>query len=283
MKDFYPRLSEKIQAELLNIDIERCDISIEESVKMIKFLDNCLSELREFFLILKSISIQDEIIFFKEMKPEVLGLLLYFNKIHNIELKRPIGSNETQSEYYDRELKSLTYFFERNLDFHQYYRANSTYLDECYFVRGKSNHQLCVDSAQYILDPLFSTGYDYKVAKIICNEMLRIYLNKKKHSLDKYEIIKKNKELLPHSNLKWTGSKADATELGYSIRDSGVINYGNVDIKEVMNFLEVSFDIDLGDYYRTYVALKSRKKDRTPFLNKLIESLIRRMERDDLE
>ena len=283
MKDFYPRLSEKIQAELLNIDVERCDISIEESVKMIKFLDNCLAEMREFFLILRSINIQDEIAFFKVMKPEVLGLLLYFNKIHNIELKRPIGSNETQSEYYDKELKSLTCFFERNLDFHQYYRANSTYLDEYYFVRGKANHQLCVDSTQYILDPQFSTGYDYKVAKIICNEMLRIYLNKKKHSLGKYEIIKKSKELLSQTNLKWTGSKAAAVEMGYGIHESGVINNGNVDIKEIMNFLEVSFDVDLGDYYRTYVAIKSRKKNRTPFLNKLIENLIRRMERDDSE
>lgn len=101
--------------------------------------------------------------------------------------------------------------------------------------------------------------------------------------MEKQVIIKKNRELLPNNNLKWTGSKADATELGYSIRDSGVLNHGNVDVKEIMNFIEVSFDIDLGDYYRTYVAIKSRKKDRTPFLNKLIESLIRRMEKDDLE
>jgi len=281
MRNFYTRLSGKIQTELQSIDLEGCTISREEAVKMVKFLETCLSELRDYFLVLKSISIQDEIVFFKEMKPEVLGLLLYFNKIHNVELKRPIGSNETQSEYYDKELKSLTYFFERNLDFHQYYRANSTYLDEYYFVRGKSNHELCADSAQYILDPLFSTGYDYKVAKIICNEMLRIYLNKKKYSLEKQVIIKKNRELLPLNNLKWTGSKADATELGYSIRDSGVINHGNVDVKEIMSFLEISFDIDLGDYYRTYVAIKGRKKDRTPFLNKLIEALIRRMEKDD--
>jgi hypothetical protein len=283
MNDFYTRLSKKIQAELIQVDIERCDISIEESVKMLKFLKDCLSQLRDYFIVLESLSIQDEITFFKEIKPEVLGLLLYFNKIHNIELKCPIGSNETQSEYYDKELKSLTYFFERNLDFHQYYRANSTHLDESYFVRGKSNPELCVDSAQYILDPLFSTGYDYKVAKIICNEMLRIYLNKKKHRLEKLVTIKKDRESLPTTNLKWTSSKADATELGYAIRDSGVINYGNVDIKEIMNFIEVNFDIDLGDYYRTYVALKSRKKDRTPFLNRLIESLIRRMEKDDSE
>jgi hypothetical protein len=283
MRDFYTHLSRKIQTVLQSIDLEGCDISIEDSVRMIKFLEDCLSELRDFFLAIKSIAPEEEVVFFKEIKPEVLGLLLYFNKIHNVELKRPIGSNETQSEYYDKELMSLTYFFERNLDFHQYYRANSTYLDECYFIRGKSNPQLCVDSAKYILDPLFSTGYDYKVAKIICNEMLRIYLNKKKHSLEKQIIIKKNRELLPNSNLKWTGSKADATELGYAIKESGVINNGDVDIKEIMNFLEVSFDIDLGDYYRTYIAIKTRKKGRTPFLNKLIEALIRRMERDDSE
>lgn len=283
MREFYTRLSGKIQTELYSIDLEGCDISIKDSVRMIKYLEDCLSKLRDYFVGLKSLIPEDEIVFFKEMKPEVLGLLLYFNKIHNIELKRPIGSNETQTEYYDKELKSLTYFFDRNLDFHQYYRANSTHLDEYYFVRGKSDHQLCADSAHYILDPLFSTGYDYKVAKIICNEMLRIYLNKKKHFLEKQEIIRKNKKLLPEINLKWTGSKADATELGYSIRDSGVINNGNVDIKEIMNFMEISFDIDLGDYYRTYIALKSRKKDRTPFLNKLIEALIRRMEKDDTD
>lgn len=217
------------------------------------------------------------------MKPQVLGLLLYYNKIHNIELKRPIGSNEIQTDYYDKELKSLTYFFERNLDFHQYYRSNSTYLDEYYFVRGKWNRDLCADSAKYILDPLFSTGYDYKVAKIICNEMLRIYLNKKKNSIEKQVLIHKNREMIPVNTLKWTASKTDIIEMGYALYSSGVINHGNVDVKAIMNFLEASFNIDIGDYYRTYIAIKSRKKDRTPFLNKLMENLIRKMDKDDSE
>jgi len=281
MDEYYNKLLDSIQIKLQSVDLEGLDISIEESVRLIQFLEDRLLELREYFLLLESISVQDEILFFKEIRPQVLGLLLYFNKIHNIELKRPIGSNETQREYYDKELKSLTYFFERNLDFHQYYRANSTYLDEYYFVRGKSDHQLCMDSAQYIRDPVFSTGYDYKIAKIICNEMLRIYLNKKKHCLEKQEIIKRNRKLLPEINLQWTGPKAAATELGYAIHASGVLNHGNVDIKEIMSFFEASFNIDLGDYYRTYISIKGRKKDRTPFLNKIIESLIRRMEKDD--
>ena len=169
MKKYFTELSEKIRSEIQNVDMEGCDISIEESLSMINFLNDNLSDLRTFFLSFRTLDIQNEILFFKEMKPEVLGFLLYFNKIHSIELKRPIGSNETQKEYYENELKSLTYFFEKHLDFYQYYRSKSTYLDEHYFVRGKFHPQLCADSVSFIRDPLFSTGYDYKIAKILCN------------------------------------------------------------------------------------------------------------------
>lgn len=283
MRTFFSKLSEAIQIELETVDLEGCDISIEESIAMIQFFEKCLQTLRDYFLTLEAIPKHDEIIFFKEMKPEVLGFLLYFSKIHKIELKRPNGSNETQRGYYENELKSLTFFFERNLDFYQYYRAKSTYLDELYFIRNKSSYELCVDSAYYIRDSQFSTGYDFKVAKIICNEMLRIYLNKKKHGLEKQEIIKQSRAKLPANNLKWTASKAAAIELGYAFYNSGVFNSGNADIKEIMGFFEISFDIDLGDYYRTYISIRSRKKDRTPFLNKLIESLIKKMNKDDTE
>lgn len=41
------------------------------------------------------------------------------------------------------------------------------------------------------------------------------------------------------------------------------------------------FNIDLGDYYRGYITLKNRKKDRTLYLKTLIEKLLKRMEEDD--
>lgn len=40
--------------------------------------------------------------------------------------------------------------------------------------------------------------------------------------------------------------------------------------------------IDLGDYYRTYLTLKSRKKNRTAFFTSVIEQLLKRMESDEL-
>lgn len=97
----------------------------------------------------------------------MLGRLLYFYKIYRIETQCPTGSNEVIKHHINKELDSLTYFFNRNLDFYQYYRSNSTIYDEYYFLRGKTDIRLCTDSAQFDKDPNFSTGYDYKVAKYL--------------------------------------------------------------------------------------------------------------------
>jgi hypothetical protein len=239
-------------------------------------------KLRSAFLETGNPDIQDEIIFFKEMKPQVLSLLIYFNKIYSIELKRPNGSNEIQQNYYNKELYCLTYFFERNIDFYHYYRSNSIHLDEYYFVRDKFCPNLCLDSQQFVQDPLFSTGYDYKVFKILANEMLKIYLNKRLQHLGKHCVQFHNQqENNSKPPLKWTASKAAATELSYSLYSSAVFNNGNADIRDIMSMIENHFGIDLGDYYRTYIAIKSRKKERTVFLKMLIDNLIKRMDEDD--
>lgn len=40
-------------------------------------------------------------------------------------------------------------------------------------------------------------------------------------------------------------------------------------------------DIDLGDFYHTYMELKAKMKDRTSFLSMLKERLLQRMEEQD--
>ena len=40
-----------------------------------------------------------------------------------------------------------------------------------------------------------------------------------------------------------------------------------------MAFIEAAFGIELGDYYRTYLSLKNRKKDRTAFFTFIVEQL----------
>ncbi len=280
MKEKICDILSEIDLEIDEIDLYGYDI-IETSLSMVHRLQTVLSDLRTKIQTYVFPTKEDEILFFKVQKPEILGRLLFFYKIYRIETQCPNGSDEVIKGYISRELDNLTYFFNRNLDFYQYYRFHSTLYDEYYVVRGKFDLRLCTDSAQFDKDPNFSTGYDYKVAKIIANEMLRIYLNKRLVKLETNTQVEDNLQKCLKYPFRFTGKKVFLIELGYSLVSSGDINNGNVEIKEMMNFLGTVFQVELGDYYAAYIAMKERKKDRTAYLSRLQESLVKRMDEDD--
>mgnify|MGYP003251603765 CR=1 FL=1 len=280
MKEKICDILSEIDLEIDEIDLYGYDI-IETSLSMVHRLQTVLSDLRTKIQTYVFPTKEDEILFFKVQKPEILGRLLFFYKIYRIETQCPNGSDEVIKGYISRELDNLTYFFNRNLDFYQYYRSHSILYDEYYFVRGKSDLRLCTDSAQFDKDPNFSTGYDYKVAKIIANEMLRIYLNKRLVKLETNTQVEDNLQKCLKYPFRFTGKKVFLIELGYSLVSSGDINNGNVEIKEMMNFLGTVFQVELGDYYAAYIAMKERKKARTAYLSRLQESLVKRMDEDD--
>ena len=263
------------------IDVDNWNISIEAVLDVVEFLQRSLEDLRAYIVNHPFSSKEEEIYFFKHIKPEVLSRLLYFTEIYNTEMRKPHGSIEVLKKYYNDRLDELTSYFESNLDFYQYYRSKATHLDNHYFVRGHIDFKLCPNCVPYDRDPEFSTCYDHKAAQILANDMLCIYLNKKLHGVDKQVIIAKSRSFLPEHPFRWTATKIAAVELGYAIYAAGVLNKGQTDIKEIMTFMEASFQIDLGDYYRTYITMKDRKKDRTSFLNSLIKSLLKKMDEDD--
>ncbi|MDC2380811.1 RteC domain-containing protein [Bacteroides ovatus] len=263
------------------IDVDNWNISIEVVLDVVEFLQRSLEDLRTYIVNHPFSNKEEEIYFFKHIKPEVLSRLLYFTEIYNTEMRKPHGSIEVLKKYYNDRLDELTSYFESNLDFYQYYRSKATHLDNHYFVRGHIDFKLCPNCVPYDRDPEFSTCYDHKAAQILANDMLCIYLNKKLHGVDKQVIIAKSRSFLPEHPFRWTATKIAAVELGYAIYAAGVLNNGQADIKEIMTFMEASFQIDLGDYYRTYITMKDRKKDRTSFLNSLIKSLLKKMDEDD--
>lgn len=263
------------------IDVDNWNISVEVVLDVVEFLQRSLEDMRTYIVNHPFSNKEEEIYFFKHIKPEVLSRLLYFTEIYNTEMRKPHGSIEVLKKYYNDRLDELTSYFESNLDFYQYYCSKATHLDSHYFVRGHIDFKLCPNCVPYDRDPEFSTCYDHKAAQILANDMLCIYLNKKLHGVDKQVIIAKSRSFLPEHPFRWTATKIAAVELGYAIYAAGILNNGQADIKEIMTFMEASFQIDLGDYYRTYITMKDRKKDRTSFLNSLIKSLLKKMDEDD--
>lgn len=112
--------------------------------------------------------------------------------------------------------------------------------------------------------------------------MLRIYLNKKLQKLECDSYIEEKQTIATKTPIRFTGKKNALIELGYALVSSGDINHGNIEIKEFMEYLSAIFNIDLGDYYDAYIAMKERK-DQTSYLNRLIEQLTKRMKEDDIK
>lgn len=101
--------------------------------------------------------------------------------------------------------------------FYTYYRTDSDYLDHTYFVCGKHDIKLSLDRFYFETDPNFSTSHDFKVAKIIADDLIEDYLE---NQLFEIAISDKPQAL---QSLHWTGSKSVLTNLLYALYHQGVL------------------------------------------------------------
>lgn len=259
--------------------IEEFKIEFDEPIQLaeaaVTLILNYLKEVKLYVLEKGFDKEEDEIHFFKKMKPNMLSRLIYYNAILKIETKKPHGAYKLIKKYLNNEQITLKKYFDNNLEFYKYYRTHSTYLDQKYFVRGKHDIKLSLDTYYFLSDHNFSTSHDYKVAKILANDLIQVYLE------DQLSCLQKRSKPINHTNLKWTASKTSLIELIYALHSQGVFENGNADVKLIAKYFENVFNIELGDFYHTFMELKSRKINRTKFLDNLKHSLVQKIEEND--
>ena len=173
MDKFYNETLAKLENEIKEFEIE-ADCSIERIEAVIQLIIKCLFDVKKYILKRGFKNVDEEIRFFKYQKPIIVSKLIYYNAIYKIETRRPYGNKRTK-KYFVKELKKLKRFFENNLDFYKYYRSNNSFFDEQFFVRGKHDIRLWLDTFYFEADHRFSTSHDYKVAKIIANDLIQVY------------------------------------------------------------------------------------------------------------
>ncbi|MEJ5053670.1 RteC domain-containing protein [Sphingobacterium sp. MYb382] len=274
MDKFYKKAREDLENKIKELTYEQ-DNSLLFYEKAIEVVLRKTAELKVFVLKTGFISEKEEIHFFKHVKPVFVASLIYHNAIYKIETKKPYGAKPIR-KYLKKELKKLKRFFDNNLDFYMYYRSNNSFLDEKYFVRGKQDIQLCVDTVYFQSDMTFSTSHDYKVAKIMANDLIQVYIEDKLYK--NTEQVELSKDM---PRLNWTGTKASLIELIYALHYQGALDNGKNDIRKIAKYSERVFGIDLGNFYQTYLELRNRKINRTKFLDALREELLRRMGEQD--
>lgn len=200
----------------------------------------------------------EEIHFFKYLKPQIFSNLIYYRKLLQID--------------------KLQEYFNTNQEFYHYYRSGATFLDEHYFLRKNADVSLNLDAICFLTDLQFSTSHDSSVAMIMAHNKLILHLKREMLRLDDtpLKITESHRKRAP-SKLFWTANKVDLIELIYALYTSGAINRGAANINEIADSFETLLGTDLGDFYRTYSEIRSRKIHRTKFMEKLKESLDQHM------
>lgn len=134
--------------------------------------------------------------------------------------------------------------------------------------------------SQFIVDPEFTTGYDHLKAKFVAAELLSKHYKRLLLKLSNKEPTVVS-ELILNKNRTWNGSKTDLVELIYALQAAGVLNKGQVEISKIIQFMEIIFNTNLGNAYKTFAEIKAREKDRTKFLDTLKLALLAKMDTDE--
>lgn len=212
-------------------------------------------------------SIAEEVHFFKKLKPEFTSKYVYYSAVLDLESHVPQAGEKVVKKYYEGAQQRLKVFYRNHSEFYSYYIREATYLDHKYFVRNAYDLKMNLPQEYYNFDLNFTTSHDHMLACFIANKQLDQYLKKKIERLNK---INKVQTMTP---LTWSASKVGLTELIYGLYQMRCFNGGNIELSEVIRFVEKSLGTDLGNFHKTIFEIRTRKQGPTKFLNLVTDHL----------
>lgn len=254
---------------------------IDEAYEMTLYLQDLLFTVKKDIIDEGFKSEAEEIQFFRTIKPQILGKLIYYNKVYRIETTCPVNNGKMYYSYFSAQLANLKReYIEHicNTDFYRYYRSGRTDRDHVYFKRGNINYHDGLNSIVFEIDAEFSTFYDYRTARIISNELLYTYLLTKINPDENPDAISQKSE--SSKDIFWTDSKNALIELTYALYASGAISHGKLGVRKISLMFQILFGVTLGDLHHAFHRMKTRAGSRTAFLDQLKISLEEYMDKN---
>lgn len=275
MKDIRIEEFSKDLNEEMELQLEAENNTPKEARVLYFIVLKAITKLREFFINYSFEDKKEEVNFFKAIKPKFLSKLIYYRKIFEIGSAITGAMTADITPFYIGELAIAKRYIDDNREFFNYYRSESSLLDEIYFVRLEPDLWLSLNAEDCGTDD-FATVYDHKLSKLLAYEKVSAFLIESINTLSGNEI-----KVNAPSSVTWTASKAALIELLYAVQTSGACNGGTIDVKELAHHFENLFNVKLGNFYRTFQEIRIRKMSRTAFLDQLKENLVKRMDNSD--
>lgn len=243
---------------------------LETCLKVIRFCHQVLERYRATVIKDGFANLTSEINFFKHQKQIPQETLVYYSLLKAYELEVPTEEIQ-KKEFIISSMQALFKFDSANLEFKQYVELDADYLDEVYYTR-KFYDVSWSPVHLYYRDPVFSSSRDLLLSELRANKSFLNFLHE--------ELNTRTSEVKHAGKLKWTSSKVALTELVYALHQSGVLNNGNITLKEIVEEFQAFMGFDLGDYHHTFVRLRERSQP-LKFLHLIKERLAERMQELD--
>jgi RteC protein len=176
----------------------------------------------------------EEIRYYKIEKPEFMKYGIFIHRVHEMFLEEPFGFWDGKMEFLQQEMNKLCEFQKENKEMYRYYKAKETNKDVEYFYRNSNKMDIfAVISATYMLEKY-------------------LYSEKDPRPL--------SEKLKDYPKIKWGGSKVELIELIYVLSYAGKIVHESKEMDMLVKAFEGTFDIDLGNHYRTFLDIRNRRE-----------------------
>ena len=110
---------------------------------------------------------EEEIIFFKSIKPAFTGKIEYYTQRYQAYLFYPDADKFSNDNFWLLEIKRIAKFYNEQQEFFKYYLADETWSDYIYFLRRNNGCNDLKQARIYDFDEKMSTSHDWLIAKHI--------------------------------------------------------------------------------------------------------------------
>jgi hypothetical protein len=253
IQEYSQQLQDRLSAERSAHDLT----DLVAVSKKLSDVQQMLSDLKEFVRRYTFSSVEEEISFFKEIKPVFISQLVYHKVLFKIQSRLNYAGGSDVNVIYEMYLKKFDRYLRKHEQFFQYCMAGSTRYDRLYFTRKGAVLQ------NFNRDENFTTKFDHKFGKFLGYQLVGDYIQ---------SVPRRNEDRgLPTAPvLAWTESKASLIELAYALYASRALDEGKVSIKQIIAVMEQLTGLDLTNYRRIFADIRIRKTGPTGFLDVLL-------------
>ncbi len=221
-------------------------------------------------------SVEEEIGYFKEIKPQLVQQYIFLTELNNFYEKVPDVEMQ-RTKRYKKEVDRMLYFLNTQKEFYNYIKREHTYNDERYFrrlIHVEAVHTLYSLNA----DIESNCSHGFLLAKIKAYQKL-IALYTRQLNLIKMPLPPQQpNQPIP---LVWKANKVDAVELVYALYYYGAVDTDKCTVQELAKQFGELFQIQITEQlYREYIDIKRRKIEPARFLVKLLNHFRNRVEEE---